>query len=230
MPLRNPIPAEVVPTLAALVTGLCILDPMPDTSAAPNIPIYTMAGNHDMYSGGKPFYWLLGQLNADPALQPYRRQASYFCLRSTNWQILAFGDGIEKGSSGKPLAFNPSLYSVFQPYLGNIALWLWGHEHNVEVFNPYLGLSKGRCIGASAIPCLVSQNPYGMISNPDLQGQAALPTLDPKMMKLQETEDGAYFHNYAIITLRSPQSQIQDSNIDYYELDSCQLGPSILMG
>jgi hypothetical protein len=250
-------------------------------AAAPNIPVYTLSGNHDMYSGGDPYYWLLGQLNATPALQPYQQKASYFCLRSANWQILgmdtglndcdpftvasnityldpkeaawhvdklnnaggrktillshhqlftAFGGGVGQGASGKALAFNPKLYSVFGPYLNNIALWLWGHEHNFEFFSPYLGLQKGRCIGASAIPCLQAQNPYGLIQDPDLQGQNALPTLAPGMLELSVNSDGAYFHNYAILKLRGPQSQFRDSIIEYYELDSSNHGQSILMG
>ena len=250
-------------------------------ASAPNIPVYTLSGNHDMYSGGDPYYWLLTQLNATPSLLPYRQKASYFCLRSANWQILAmdtglhdcdpftvtsnitfldpkeaawhvdkltnaggrqtillshhqlftaFGDGIGQGPTGKPLAYNPQLYSVFGPFLNSIALWLWGHEHNFEFFSPYLGLKKGRCIGASAIPCLKAQNPYGFIQNPVLQGQTGLPTLAPGMLELSVNSAGEYFHNYAILTLRSPNSQIQDSKIEYYEIDSSNNAPSILMG
>jgi hypothetical protein len=249
-------------------------------AVAPNIPVYTLPGNHDMYSGGEPYYWLLSQLNATALLRPYQQKASYFCLRTSNWQILgmdtglhdcdpftvttnvtfldqkeaewhvdkltnsggrqtilmshhqlftAFGGGVGQGASGKALAYNPKLNSVFAPFLDKVALWLWGHEHNFEVFNPYLGLKKGRCIGASAIPSLTSQNPYGLIQNPDLQGQNALPTLSQGVEKLGVTSDGAYFHNYAILTLRSAKSEIRDSKIEYYELDSCSHGESILM-
>jgi len=255
------------------------LDPI--NAVAPNIPVYNLSGNHDMYAGGDPFYWVLAQLNTTPALKPYQQKASYFCLRSANWQILgmdtglhdcdpitvatnvtfldaqeadwhvdklrnaggrqtillshhqpftAFGDGVGVGGSGKPLAYNPKLCSVFGPFMSNIALWLWGHEHNFEFFNPYLGLKKGRCVGASAIPCLKAQNPYGLIQNPDLQGQSALPGLAPGMLQLSVNSDGWYFHNYAILTLRNPKSQFKDSKIEYYELDSSKQGPSILMG
>lgn len=250
-------------------------------AAAPNIPVYTLSGNHDMYSGGVPYYSLLSQLNASAGLQQYQQKASYFCLRSANWQILAmdtglhdsdpfsvtskvtfldpqealwhadklnnsggrktivlshhqlftaFGGGIGQGPAGKPLAYNPNLFSVFRPFLGNIALWLWGHEHNFEFFNPYIGLNKGRCVGASAIPNLKDQNPYGLIQNPDLQGQAGLPTLALGMLELGINPDGVYFHNYAIVTLRGPDSEFVDSKIEYYELDSPNQGPSILMG
>jgi hypothetical protein len=250
-------------------------------AAAPNTPVYTLSGNHDMYSGGGPYYWLLTQLNTTPALQPFRQQASYFCLRTANWQIIAmdtglhdcdpftvtanvtfldpqeavwhlgklnnaggrqtvllshhqlftaFGDGVGQGQDGKPLAYNPKLYAIFGPYLNNIALWLWGHEHNFEFFSPYLGLKKGRCIGASAIPCLKAQDPYGFIQDPDLQGQDALPTLAPGMLELGINPTGEYFHNYAILTLRSPNSQFKDSMIEYYEIDSPNNSLSILMG
>jgi hypothetical protein len=48
------------------------------------IPTFTLAGNHDMYSGGGPYYDLLKTLG-----QP----ASYFCLRNANWQFVAIDTG-----------------------------------------------------------------------------------------------------------------------------------------
>jgi hypothetical protein len=47
--------------------------------------IFTLAGNHDMYSGGAPYYRLLNDLG-----QP----ASYFCLRNTHWQFIAMDTGL----------------------------------------------------------------------------------------------------------------------------------------
>jgi hypothetical protein len=44
------------------------------------IPTFTLAGNHDMYCGGVPYYELIDRLG-----QP----ASYFCLRNEHWQFLA---------------------------------------------------------------------------------------------------------------------------------------------
>lgn len=44
------------------------------------IPTFTLTGNHDMYSGGVPYYQLIQKLG-----QP----ASYFCLRNANWQFVA---------------------------------------------------------------------------------------------------------------------------------------------
>ncbi|GAC1403098.1 MAG: metallophosphoesterase [Chloroflexota bacterium] len=51
----------------------------------PDIPVYTLAGNHDMYSGGAPYYQLLDDL---------KQPASYFCLRNDEWQILAMDTGL----------------------------------------------------------------------------------------------------------------------------------------
>ena len=48
------------------------------------IPTFTLAGNHDMYSGGGPYYNLLKKLG-----QP----ASYFCLRNANWQFVGLDTG-----------------------------------------------------------------------------------------------------------------------------------------
>jgi predicted phosphodiesterase len=56
-----------------------------------NIPVYTLTGNHDMYSGGAGYYGLIKKLNKAPMTQP----ASFFCLRSADnaWQLLAMDTG-----------------------------------------------------------------------------------------------------------------------------------------
>jgi predicted phosphodiesterase len=48
-------------------------------------PTFTLAGNHDMYAGGTPFYTTIDMLG-----QP----ASYFCLRNKNWQFIAMDTGL----------------------------------------------------------------------------------------------------------------------------------------
>jgi len=56
------------------------------------VPIYNLAGNHDMYCGGVGYYGLLPTLNAPPLVaQP----ASFFCLRSADqqWQFIAMDTG-----------------------------------------------------------------------------------------------------------------------------------------
>src|SRR6185436_8347093 len=42
---------------------------------------------------------------------------------------------------------NPRLLAQFADVLPEVDAWLWGHEHNLEIYGPYAGLSRGRCIG-----------------------------------------------------------------------------------
>jgi hypothetical protein len=55
------------------------------------IPVYSLTGNHDMYSGGHGFYEMIRKLNPSPPFDPAQAQpASYFSLRTTDgaWQFL----------------------------------------------------------------------------------------------------------------------------------------------
>jgi len=49
-------------------------------------------------------------------------------------------------------AINRKLMHQFATWFPQIALWLWGHEHNQVIYAPFQDLEKGRCVGASAIP------------------------------------------------------------------------------
>ena len=49
-----------------------------------DVPLFTLCGNHDMYSGGVGYYWLVDQIG---------QQASYFCLQNANWQFLGMDTG-----------------------------------------------------------------------------------------------------------------------------------------
>jgi predicted phosphodiesterase len=46
---------------------------------------FTLSGNHDMYSGGGPYY---------QAIQALGQPASYFCLRNDDWQFIALDTGL----------------------------------------------------------------------------------------------------------------------------------------
>ena len=52
-----------------------------------DIPIYTLCGNHDMYSGGNGYYWLLDQIG---------QKSSYFCLQNSDWMFLAMDTGFHE--------------------------------------------------------------------------------------------------------------------------------------
>lgn len=62
------------------------LQPLRDVP--PDTPLFTLCGNHDVYSGGRGYYGLLDRIG-----QP----ASYFCLRSPDrsWQLLAADTGVD---------------------------------------------------------------------------------------------------------------------------------------
>jgi 3',5'-cyclic AMP phosphodiesterase CpdA len=53
---------------------------------------FILAGNHDMYAGGKPYYAAIDMLG-----QP----ASYFCLRNQKWQFIAMDTGLHDNDPTK---------------------------------------------------------------------------------------------------------------------------------
>jgi predicted phosphodiesterase len=55
-----------------------------------DVPVYTLSGNHDMYSGGAGYYGLIDTLNDHARRQP----ASFFCLRNDDWQFIAMDTGL----------------------------------------------------------------------------------------------------------------------------------------
>lgn len=72
------------------------------------IPTYALAGNHDMYCGGVPYYKLIDTLG-----QP----ASYFCLRNDNWQFVTMDTGLHDS--------NPSAAGAGATYLEDTEVaWL----------------------------------------------------------------------------------------------------------
>jgi hypothetical protein len=98
---------------------------------------------------------------------------------------------------------NPLLNNQLSPLLPNIALWLWGHEHNQVVYEKYLGV-LARCIGHGAFPIGVGEIP----SKP--------PFPEVPMAPVVLGNDGTFFnHGYLIIDLDGSSatlSYFQDSD------------------
>ncbi|MBB4423962.1 hypothetical protein GGD66_002506 [Bradyrhizobium sp. CIR48] len=71
------------------------------------LPVFTLAGNHDMYSGGIAYYDLIRRLNRGRQSQI----SSFFCLRSSDaqWQLLAMDTGLHDYS---PLSVGDALTFV----------------------------------------------------------------------------------------------------------------------
>lgn len=82
------------------------------------IPVFTIPGNHDYYSGGRGFYGLVDRLNTGPAKQA----ASYFCLRSEDeaWQLVGVDTGFnDRRPSARfdPYVTAPSLHASEEAWL-----------------------------------------------------------------------------------------------------------------
>jgi len=219
-----------------------------------DIPLYSLCGNHDMYSGGAGYYWLLDQIG---------QKASYFCLQNADWMLLAMDTGFHDNDpftvttnmtklvsqdgwseadwhlkqiqnagnrklvllshhqlfspfgsvgsvNGTPYAYNPNLYDVFKDVLKKLEWWFWGHEHTLGVFGAYMGLGRGRCIGASAVPVFQDQQSYSTASG--------LTTFDGNMPKWLEfgvlkSTDDTYNNCFAMMTLSGAAA-----TVDYYEV------------
>ena len=219
------------------------------------IPIFSMCGNHDMYSGGNGYYWLVDQLN---------QQASYFCLQNDNWQFLAMDTGhndhnplnvatnmtglvtmgnwaeenwlLDKinlagsretvllshhqlfspfssvGSmDGKPYAHNPNLRATFQAVMPKVAWWFWGHEHTLAIFDPYIDLQRGRCLGASAVPVFANQQSYSDADGLQTYGDGPLPTWNKNAQLGNNGE--SYNNGFAIMMLNGSSARV-----DYYQV------------
>ncbi|MFP5226363.1 MAG: metallophosphoesterase family protein [Acidobacteriota bacterium] len=183
------------------------------------VPVFSLCGNHDMYSGGNGYYGLVDQLG---------QQASYFCLQNANWQFVAMDTGhndsdpltvathmtslvsvegwseanwvVQKiqqaggrrtvllshhqlfsafasvGSvNGQAYAYNPNLHGALQSVLSEVVLWFWGHEHTLALYGPYMGLQRGRCVGASAVPVFTDQQAYATATGLQTYENAPMP-------------------------------------------------------
>ncbi|MCI0465256.1 MAG: metallophosphoesterase [Gemmataceae bacterium] len=196
--------------------------------AVPGCAVYSLCGNHDLYSGGRPYYDLLDQLG-----QP----ASYFCVRNDYWQLLAIDTGlhgryvpdrptfleeserewlqdkIDRAGGRRNLLFshhqlftayesigggpvNHRLQEQLAPLLPQLTCWFWGHEHNLVVFEEYLGC-RARCLGHGAIPV-----PYGDLSPPPRYREIPL-----RDVHLGANRD-FYHHGYAILDLDGPKAHV----------------------
>jgi hypothetical protein len=220
-----------------------------------DVLLLSLCGNHDMYSGGNGYYWLVDHIG---------QHASYFCLQNDAWQFLAMDTGhndndprtiggnmtslitvdgwseadwhLEKiqqrgkrrtvllshhqlfspfgavGNVGaQQYAYNPRLFANFQSVLSKIDWWFWGHEHTLAVFDPYMGLKRGRCVGASAVPVFTDQWKYANADGLKTYQNAPLPTWSPNAVLGDNGTD--YAHGFAIMTLKGASA-----SVEYYQV------------
>lgn len=118
----------------------------------------------------------------------------------SHYQLFTASGNIGRTEDNRPLALNPELYEAFSPYLSNIDLWLWGHEHNLIAFEPYAGLRRGRCIGSGAIPVPLLWQPYKQLPNLALPEQFdSAPRIN---LDCQLDHDGDhYYHAFVVLDI-----------------------------
>lgn len=107
-----------------------------------------------------------------------------------------------------PANVNPSLLQQFGGALGKVAAWLWGHEHNLVIFDPVSAngrtLPPGRLLGSSAYEETKFENPYDV----------KFPSVKYNGVQLTHVK-GYFWHAYTIATL-SPGK----IDLDYYQFPS----------
>lgn len=127
-------------------------------------------------------------------------------LLSHHQLFSAFSQIGTNGANGRLTPVNPKLQATYAALTQNnkkIAAWFWGHEHNLCIYEPYAGLERGRCLGHSAIPVFVDDEPYKTLA--DL---ANPPRIAANSML---SKDGQFFtHGFATLSLGSDGVAIAD--------------------
>jgi 3',5'-cyclic AMP phosphodiesterase CpdA len=110
-------------------------------------------------------------------------------------------------------SMNNLLHSQFADVLDQVEAWLWGHEHNLEIYAPYAGLKRGRCIGHSAVPVFVTQEPYKSCVGDKIPLLPANPAV-PGVPVMLGTTGGVYNHGYVILKLDDAS---RTATVSYYQ-------------
>ncbi|HKY44141.1 MAG TPA: caspase family protein [Pyrinomonadaceae bacterium] len=99
-------------------------------------------------------------------------------------------------------SYNENLYNQLHSILPKVDLWLWGHEHDLVIFDEHRGLRRGRCIGGSAFPVGNFEMPTTHV-NPEI----------PFNKEVELSKGPAFYqHCYVVIKLAGPAATVL-----YYE-------------
>jgi Calcineurin-like phosphoesterase len=122
-------------------------------------------------------------------------------------------DGMWSSDSATPY-LNTFLREALAPYLGgDVAAWLWGHEHNFAVYEDGLfGLAKGRLLGCSAYEEMRLSEPYKV-------NYQEVRYLDPTRYRV-DCEGGYYDHAYAIVDFSTRARPSDPASISYHQFPS----------
>ena len=113
---------------------------------------------------------------------------------------------------GVGYAYNPNLYQAFEAILPRVEWWFWGHEHTLGIFDPYIGLKRGRCVGASAVPVFQDQQSYVAADGlKTLNDEMPMPTWNAE--GVLGVSAGAYNNCFAMMTLTDASAEVK-----YYQV------------
>ncbi len=128
-------------------------------------------------------------------------------------QVFSTHETINNDPDLKPY-LNASLLDVFQPHLGQVAGWFWGHEHNLALFQDGLfGVAKGRLLGSSAYEESQGDDPYEVVYAEVPYQPYGGQTVELGMV------DEYYNHSYAIVDL-SRAEPTDPVSVAYYQIPS----------
>lgn len=198
----------------------------PLRTSMPKVRAYTLMGNHDAYSGGHGYYWLIDQL---------AQESCHFNLSNGYVNIVGLNTGwCDNVTKSSIIRLNDSevvwarhiiatsektiLMSHHQPFSGwqnvnnitatqlgnlsNVAAWFTGHEHRLAIYEPHIGIERHRTVGAGAVPEFVTN---------DYFDNSKIPT-----KKVPYGDDGvAYDHSFAIMHLDKDLVKVH-----YYDEDN----------
>lgn len=115
----------------------------------------------------------------------------------SHYQLFTASGNIARTKANEPMAVNPVLHHAFDGFLDKIDAWLWGHEHNLAAFEPYLGLERGRCIGSGAMPVGLILKPYDPLERLALPDGVDAPPVMNDECRLGH--DGDHYHHAFVV-------------------------------
>jgi len=204
------------------------LDPWKSmTDAMPEVVSRACNSNHEMYSGGGPFFTL--------TLPELRQVSPVFVLENQHWVLVGLDTAYDDhdldseqvdlltrtiaGLSGRRLVLlshhqpysrlsgqGPRLVERLRPLLEEqkIFAWYWGHEHRLVLYgrHPRWGV-RGRCVGHGGMP--YKRDAFGAAARARLAEDHEFRILEP-------TADG-------------PDARVLDGPNDYFGDKRDQYGP-----
>ena len=106
---------------------------------------------------------------------------------------------------------NNKLLPQVQDILSKLTVWLWGHEHNLVIYEKYLGV-LGRCIGHGAFP----------VSTKELKDPPN-PEVPIAKVTLASDDNGFYRHGYVIMKIDGASA-----DLTYYQYNADTGDESVL--